>query len=122
MMDMSMDSAREDLRLDIAPQADIVCGALRMCDPDRVLLYDRPLIEVRRHVMSGGTDQFNASGNGLFVGVRALEARQECVVNVDDATAHQAPATVGQDLHRSEERRVGQECVSTCRCRWWEDH
>src|SRR3546814_6117857 len=57
MMDMSMDSTREDLRLDIAPQADIVCGALRMCDPDRVLLYDRPLIEVRRHVMSGGTDQ-----------------------------------------------------------------
>src|SRR3546814_19859808 len=68
-----MDSAREDLRLDIAPQADIVCGALRMCDPDRVLLYDRPLIEVRRHVMSGGTDQFHASGQGLLVGVRALE-------------------------------------------------
>src|SRR3546814_12974550 len=22
---------------------------------------------------------------------------------------------------RSEERRVGKECVSTCRCRWWEN-
>src|SRR3546814_14493830 len=25
-------------------------------------------------------------------------------------------------LGRSEERRVGQECVSTCRSRWWPDH
>src|SRR3546814_13851820 len=25
-------------------------------------------------------------------------------------------------LHRSEERRVGEECVSTCRCRWSPDH
>src|SRR3546814_14147837 len=24
--------------------------------------------------------------------------------------------------NRSEERRVGQECVSTCRSRWWQDH
>src|SRR3546814_16306129 len=25
-------------------------------------------------------------------------------------------------LNRSEERRVGKECVSTCRSRWWPDH
>src|SRR3546814_14774671 len=25
-------------------------------------------------------------------------------------------------LNRSEERRVGNECVSTCRSRWWRDH
>src|SRR3546814_17499381 len=25
-------------------------------------------------------------------------------------------------LDRSEERRVGKECVSTCRSRWWPDH
>src|SRR3546814_11334335 len=24
--------------------------------------------------------------------------------------------------HRSEERRVGKECVSTCSSRWWPDH
>src|SRR3546814_18979324 len=23
---------------------------------------------------------------------------------------------------RSAERRVGKECVSTCRCRWWQNH
>src|SRR3546814_19913106 len=26
------------------------------------------------------------------------------------------------DTHRSEERRAGKECVSTCRSRWWPDH
>src|SRR3546814_10245049 len=25
-------------------------------------------------------------------------------------------------MNRSEERRVGKECVSTCRSRWWPDH
>src|SRR3546814_12496885 len=25
-------------------------------------------------------------------------------------------------VHRSEERRVGKECVSTCRSRWWPTH
>src|SRR3546814_11764640 len=31
-----------------------------------------------------------------------------------------APAV--QQVGRSEERRVGKECVSTCRCRWWPEH
>src|SRR3546814_17502281 len=28
----------------------------------------------------------------------------------------------GRSLMRSEERRVGKECVSTCRSRWWPYH
>src|SRR3546814_18251062 len=32
------------------------------------------------------------------------------------------PGRVGQGLERSEERRVGRECVSTCRSRWWRCH
>src|SRR3546814_1529981 len=35
------------------------------------------------------------------------------------AEAHGQPRT---DLPRSEERRVGKECVSTCRYRWSPDH
>src|SRR3546814_18094405 len=31
---------------------------------------------------------------------------------------HPEPAHPGVDLQRSEERRVGKECVSTCRYRW----
>src|SRR3546814_15889431 len=30
-----------------------------------------------------------------------------------------APFAVNQIVHRSEERRVGKACVSTCRSRWW---
>src|SRR3546814_11582102 len=29
---------------------------------------------------------------------------------------------VADDEERSEERRVGKECVSSCRCRWWRHH
>src|SRR3546814_11824064 len=31
-------------------------------------------------------------------------------------------AVAGGAADRSEERRVGQECVSTCRSRWWPNH
>src|SRR3546814_16549872 len=32
------------------------------------------------------------------------------------------PATIfGSKRYRSEARRVGQECDSTCGCRWWEE-
>src|SRR3546814_14101082 len=32
------------------------------------------------------------------------------------------PARAISKLTRSEERRVGKECVSTCRSRWWSDY
>src|SRR3546814_17481722 len=34
------------------------------------------------------------------------------------ATAHTAPTNRTMPARRSEERRVGKECVSTCRSRW----
>src|SRR3546814_3870211 len=36
--------------------------------------------------------------------------------------AYEAWAQASDDLVRSEERRVGKECVSTCRSRWWPYH
>src|SRR3546814_1804625 len=36
----------------------------------------------------------------------------------DQADMLQEPRQVLELLHRSEERRVGKECVSTCRSRW----
>src|SRR3546814_15010525 len=39
------------------------------------------------------------------------------------AFARSHPAAATPDLQwRSEERRVGKECVSTCRLRWWRSH
>src|SRR3546814_1214619 len=39
------------------------------------------------------------------------------LVEIAAATASK-PALIGASLGRSEERRVGKECVSTCRSRW----
>src|SRR3546814_14490668 len=49
---------------------------------------------------------------------------QATVITYDSGIAHLAAALrverrlVGEDDDRSEERRVGKECVSTCRSRW----
>src|SRR3546814_1669322 len=45
-------------------------------------------------------------------GVLAVGTQQECATADQQAAAH----------HRSEERRVGKECVSTCRSRWSQYH
>src|SRR3546814_16373883 len=42
MLDMSMDSAREDLRLDIAHQDALRCGPLPILDPDTFLPLSCP--------------------------------------------------------------------------------
>src|SRR3546814_14328078 len=39
---------------------------------------------------------------------------------LQETGAEPDPATLA--LQRSEERRVGKECVSTCRSRWWPYH
>src|SRR3546814_15872518 len=38
------------------------------------------------------------------------------------STFPQGPNCLAASASRSEERRVGKEGVSTCRCRWWLDH
>src|SRR3546814_13619443 len=43
-------------------------------------------------------------------------------VQTPECTFLQAPGSVEQHRERSEERRVGKECVSTCRYRWAPDH
>src|SRR3546814_13422673 len=51
----------------------------------------------------------------------AKQVRQRQTVTVSDALTFtlqtRGPGTTYR--YRSEERRVGQECVSTCRCGWW---
>src|SRR3546814_15560225 len=42
--------------------------------------------------------------------------------SVNKARSRIDAATTSFPFHRSEERRVGKECVSTCRSRWSPDH
>src|SRR3546814_1988573 len=56
----------------------------------------------------------------LVVGVPSIED------GIIDLPLGKQPGTGGEKMHvdkeRSEERRVGKECVSTCRSRWSPDH
>src|SRR3546814_14797372 len=61
-------------------------------------------------------------GERRAVEIEAEPAVQDGAVgNVGDG--HPVAAEIGPSGHaRSEERRVGKECVSTCRSRWWPYH
>src|SRR3546814_20583914 len=53
-------------------------------------------------------------------GVR-LNFKGKTLVGLEAARTLTLPYA-GTTRDRSEERRVGKECVSTCRSRWWPDH
>src|SRR3546814_11959510 len=79
-----------------------------------------------RHVTAhqGGIDLQEGAADVLSEGEVALPVAAVEVV-VENAADAACPAAVGNEevlvaplLERSEERRVGKECVSTCRSRW----
>ncbi len=67
--------------------------------PCHVLLDDRALIEVRRHVVRRRPDELDPALVRLGVGARPLEGRQERVVDVDDAPVQSLAQGGGEDLH-----------------------
>ena len=92
-----------------------------VADPLDLLLDDRALVEVGRHIVRGGTDQLHAAGVRLVVRLGALEARQEGVVDVDDPAAtapctdrRRAPACSGRarPARRSPPRTSSSSCAS----------
>src|SRR3546814_14628817 len=89
--------ARENLRLDVAPGADQVVDRLAVVAALDRLFDDRPFVEVTGDEMRGRADQLHPALVRAVIRPRAIEAGS------------------------SEERRVGKECVSTCRYRWWPD-
>ena len=76
---------RQHAAFDIAALADQVVGRVAVADALDVLLDDRPFVEVGGDIMRGGADQLDAALMGLVVRLRALEARQKRVMDVDAA-------------------------------------
>lgn len=76
-MNMGVDGPRKNLAFHIPTQADIVHRALGMGYADRILLDDRPFIEIGGDVMGGRADQPHPAFIGLFIRVGALERWQE---------------------------------------------
>src|SRR5436190_8574939 len=91
----------QDLCLDVPAGLGEALRGERVVHPDHVLLDDRALVQLRGHVVGGGADQLDAARVGLVVGLGALEARQEGVVDVDHPALHPLAHLAGQDLHVS---------------------
>src|SRR3546814_11535419 len=67
---------------------------------------------------SGVVEQKRVAANDSWATTRTESARL-----FDTAQTSASPTTEeGRSMQRSEERRVGKECVSTCRCRWAPAH
>ena len=84
---------------DVPTLTNQILGSVLMADAFDVLLDDGTLVEIRGNIMGGGADQFYAARVGLMVGLGALEARQEAVMDVDAATGKEGSEIVRQDLH-----------------------
>src|SRR3546814_18599630 len=65
-------------------------------------------------------DVFRATGptSGGVVEVKLGATKDGRIVAAECLLKFQAGAFPGSPVQRSEERRVGEECVSTCRSRW----
>src|SRR3546814_20475839 len=79
---------------------------------------------------TGGADWGGAMGIvkgyaflNLFVQVGRLdEFVSQCMDGVPSLLIGAYPQDIRPVLHRSEVRRLGKECVSRCRSRWWSYH
>jgi hypothetical protein len=81
--EMPGDRPRENPSFNFASLAHEIVGRVVMADTLNILFDDRTFVEIRRNIMRGGADQLHAAGMRLMVGFRALEPRQERMVDVD---------------------------------------
>ena len=82
---MMAHGARQHAAFDVAALANQIFRRVAVADALDILVDDRALIERAGDVMRGGADQLDAALMRLVVGPRALEARQERMMDVDAA-------------------------------------
>src|SRR5690606_26484288 len=84
---------------DIATLADQTLRGIKVAHALHILLNDRGLIEDAGDVVGGGADQLHTAIKSLMVGLCALEARQERVVDVDATAEEIRRQFIGEHLH-----------------------
>jgi hypothetical protein len=89
----------QHVTLDICPLNRQLPRAHAMIHPHDILLDDRALVEIRGHEVRRRADDLHAPLVRLVVGLRALETREEGVVDVDDAAGHGGAERRREDLH-----------------------
>ena len=93
-------TARASTWLSTSRPAAVNCAGVQgVIDAGDVLFDDRALVEIGCHVVRGRADQLHAAIEGLLIGPRALESRQERVVDVDRSAGQRGARLVGEDLH-----------------------
>eukprot|EP01136_Pigoraptor_vietnamica_P025315 Opistho-1_new@79202 len=99
VLGMPLDRARQGHALDIAAHGHELLGRQAVVDAGDLLLDDGSFVQVRGHVMGGGADQLDTALIGLVIGLGALEAGQEAVVDVDGPAREVVAQARTQDLH-----------------------
>ena len=90
---------RNPAALDVLPLALQGEGRVGVRGPGDVLLDDRTLVQIGRDVVGGGADELDTAVVRLVVGLGALEAGQEGVVDIDDSAMEALAQGGGEDLH-----------------------
>src|SRR4051812_47124004 len=85
VLEMMAHGAGQHAAFDITALSREVFRRIAVANAFDVLVDDRALVEVAGDVMRGRADQLDAALMRLVIGPRALEARQERVMNVDAA-------------------------------------
>ncbi|SOY77999.1 conserved hypothetical protein [Cupriavidus taiwanensis] len=98
-LDKGLDGARERDAFDVASDREQLLRPVRMIDALDCLLDDRSFVEIVGDEMRRRADQLDAPRMRLVIRLRALEARQEGVVDVDRAMGESAAGLGGQHLH-----------------------
>src|SRR3546814_8922840 len=115
-----------------------------VCSSDLMVLVEQLAQRLERRLMAGLEAVLVEAGVAVDFGLAAVAAPQQVRLQADDriTAAHRAALDRFQQAgprpavsefeesrdrrlevgDRSEERRVGKECVSTCRSRWSPDH
>ena len=99
MFAVPLHGAGQHLALGVAALGGQVFHGFAVVYTGHVLLNDRAFIQIRSHVVGCGTNQLYAPVMRLVVGLGALEAGQERMVDVDGAPSQFTAHLITQNLH-----------------------
>src|SRR3546814_12320834 len=112
--------------------SDVCSSDLLPLQPGLALIFDRFLrlldrdvavpVLIPRHAIDEAVHVRRRIQIGYIENVSGRVAPRDRLFVECDAKPAQAIAVMGPHEQRSEERRVGKECVSTCRSRWLPYH
>src|SRR3546814_15159535 len=94
-------------------RADLLIGGISLVPANVAAFHRQYAFQRIEHRFSAPEASACQSGNFLS----HIPAFADMSIRIDRAARHRIPAII-EPFPRSEERRVGKECVSKCRSRW----